>query len=410
MANKTLYQAREFGIKGEAFINKHLHEFITDNLLLNLEDTSGKNVEGMDSTSFSAKLGASAPEFIPDFADPGDQPAYPITAITYGGNEIKTINSFLWRTNDGEDPTGTLGFELWETDSKRHYGWAYKIFHPEKSMNAVQPAYLFFLLVAYGSAFACVAFEDIDKLHARLANVAHEDGFDIDEYPLGREMNIPSIVGNMWQVPLSRIEDLAVGTLIGNKPRIRPDIIAGTQKCSKRTQNQRYDHLVQLASGRSIDSDPQFVGIILADGADQTLQDTEYDFSLVDKEFWKDYPKMLEAIRRTKVFNILYGVLWNMLAHEFPIKLEKNSHYYYPIARDYLYRWLSDSFLPMSKATINGYLKILSYCGLLEQFIAFKGNKDPAILKLNRANANGKNIILYQGDHRHQVLLCGLAE
>ena len=268
MANKTLYQAREFGIKGEAFINKHLHEFITDNLLLNLEDTSGKNVEGMDSTSFSAKLGASAPEFIPDFADPGDQPAYPITAITYGGNEIKTINSFLWRTNDGEDPTGTLGFELWETDSKRHYGWAYKIFHPEKSMNAVQPAYLFFLLVAYGSAFACVAFEDIDKLHARLANVAHEDGFDIDEYPLGREMNIPSIVGNMWQVPLSRIEDLAVVTLIGNKPRIRPDIIAGTQKCSKRTQNQRYDHLVQLASGRSIDSDPQFVGIILADGAD----------------------------------------------------------------------------------------------------------------------------------------------
>ena len=86
-----------------------------------------------------------------------------IVKVETGGLEVKTISDFTFRTNDNNEPSGTLPFELWNGD---RYGWLLALLHPElrltpeKEIHAVQPVLFSFLLVSYPSRWwgitACI--------------------------------------------------------------------------------------------------------------------------------------------------------------------------------------------------------------------------------------------------------------
>ena len=51
--------------------------------------------------------------------------------LLQGGIEIKTVTGFLTRTNDHNEPSGSLGFELWTDKEKKHKGWLWAMMYPE---------------------------------------------------------------------------------------------------------------------------------------------------------------------------------------------------------------------------------------------------------------------------------------
>ena len=410
MARKkpNFVQTREFGKLGEEFVFEHFHELTNANLVLNNTMTAGKNTSGEDTTAYTAIFGNPDPDWLPDYVPlEGDRTVYPITSHQFGSNEVKTINSFLWRTNNNEDKSGTIGFELWEDSSRTHYGWAAKIFHPERFENARKPVTLTILLVAYGSPFASIHFPDISALYSRLSVLFHEDGldadgFDFDTYPAGDEANgwqadNPVLDMNNWAVSLSRIEDLAIVTMIGDMPRIRPDIVAGIRRCSKETQLNRYDHLVELSDGRLIPQDTKYQYRICKDKTDEVFRNIDYDLSLVENQFWEQYPDMNEATSRCTIFNTLRLILENMLEHEYPAYPSDNPRYF-QIGRDYYEKWRNRNDYRGSYTTFNGHIKILSFCGLINQFFSYDSNPDPVIKYLNRNKRYGKGATLYTVD------------
>lgn len=78
--------------------------------------------------------------------------------------EVKTIWNFLSRTNDHEDTSGTLGFELWKSPTRESLGWLDEMLHPERHPKAVCPDQFIFLLIAYENVFASIAFEKVTAL------------------------------------------------------------------------------------------------------------------------------------------------------------------------------------------------------------------------------------------------------
>lgn len=401
-------QTQAFGKLGEDFFYEHFHELTNANLVLNNTNTADKNRAGEDTTAYSAVLGDPDPNWLPDYVHlNGDGIIYPIISQQSGSNEVKTKNSFLWRTNDNEDRSGTIGFELWEDQSRNSYGWAAKIFHPERFENARKPITFNVLLVAYGSPFACLHFSNIDALYNRLCSCFHEDGLDsdgysFDLYPNGEaaqnwQSENPAIDYNNWSVSLSRIEDLCVVTMIGEMPRIRPDIEAGSRKCSMETQLARYDHLVMLSDGRSICQDTKYQYKFCKDRTDSVFMNIDYNLSMIENEFWKQHPLMEIATRKSSLFRILRLILLNMLAHEYPA-YPSESPVYFQISRKYIRNWAAKNEESCTFQTMNGYTKILAVAGLIKQFFIFDKNTDPIVTQLNRNKKYKNSAILYTVD------------
>ncbi len=401
-------QAREFGKLGECFVFEHFHELTNANLILNNTITADKNTAGEDTTAYTAVFGTPDSNWLPEYVPlESGSAVYPIISHQFGANEVKTINSFLWRTNDNEDESGTIGFELWEDSSRANYGWTAKIFHPERFENARKPVTLTILLVAYGSPFASIHFPDVSALYNRLRILFHEDGldtdgFDFDTYPAGNaayvwQVDNPVIDVNNWSISLSRIEDLAVVTMVGDMPRIRPDIVAGIRKCSKETQLKRYDHLVKLSDERAIPQDIKYQYRICKDNSDEVFRNIDYDLSLIENQFWKQYPNMDGATKRCTLFNTLRLIMENMLEHEYPAYPSDNPRYF-QIGRDYYEKWRIRNKYSGSYTTFNGHLKILSFCGLIKQFFAYASNPDPVMKYLNRNKEHGIGATLYTVD------------
>ena len=403
---RSFGQTKALGSLGEQFVYAHFHELTNADLILNNTMTADKNIAGEDTTAYIAKFGAPDPNWLPDYVTGlGKGTLYPIVEARSGSHEAKTINSFMWRTNDNEDPSGTIGFELWEDASRKSYGWTAKIFNSERFDNARRPLSLTILLVAYGSPFASIHFSDINELHERLRQLFHEDdldndGYHFDTYPAGKkaaswQQDNPAISDNMWLISLSRIEDLAVVTMIGDMPRIRLDIEAGKRKCSKKTQLKRYDHLVNLSGGRSITQDEAYRYRFCIDKSEEVFLNLDYNLSLIENQFWKDYPVIEKATRKTSLFTTLRLVLMNMLTHEYPA-YPSYMPIYFQIGREYFKKWIIDNkFGTGNLTTINGHIRILAVSGLIKQYFPYDSNPDPILQQLNRNHQYGKNATLY---------------
>ena len=341
MSEQFFPQNHERGNVGEAFVQKHLSD-LTGDIILNLEDRAGEHVEGGDTAGRVIHIGAPITNAIPDFVDaPGmhEATAYEIDAFEAGGNEVKTVWNFLFRTNDHEEPSGSLGFALWSNERREQYGWLMKILRPEafnepgQRVRAVRPLCLIFLLVEYEDVFACVAFKDVSALCDRLRDLAHEYGFDLDDgVPLGEqalEWNPEQvlIIDNMCYLPLSKLADLATVTMIGNKPRLRDDIKLGNNVCRVLTQNKRYSYLKKLAAGMKISADEQFAGAFTPARGQEVFADIDYNLKVLD-DLDADRYSALSKYSHKRVFQHLKELMCCMLSFPFPSWPENNPRFF----------------------------------------------------------------------------------
>ena len=316
------------GETGQRFVLKHLDSLICDTVV-QVADTSKEKISGKDCVATVVRR------------DMGDEVEKYV--------EVKTVWNYLTRTNDDEEPTGTLGFELWNKETRKTRGWLDKLLHPEKHKKAVRPDIFVFLLVAYENIFAAIVFEQIPDLIERLYDLAFKAGVDLNAIPCGPEAeewqpHIGKIVKNMWLLPFSLFKDLATVTLIGKKPRVRPDIISGpggTRLCTASIQEKRYDQLVLSSGDRPhMDADEEFCRAFVGDEADHFFAIIDHDLDVLENTDFDTCFSYLARYNRSKgqVLDCLQGILLCMLAHENPSR-ESEGKRYVPLSYEWLKNW-----------------------------------------------------------------------
>lgn len=378
MADKSFTGSVEEGRVGELYVQKHINELCTLHVT-HVEDKHEEHIEGRD---FIATVGD---EEAPHFLDV----------------EVKTARDFITRTNDHEEVSGTIGFELWSAESLHHLGWLPKMLNPEDSQT-VCPDILVFLLVAYENAFACVSFENAHALFSRLREIALADGFDLDHLPVGKQAKAFAdsrldIVENMWLVPLTQIKDLAIVTMIGERPRLRPDIYSGENKkeriCTTATQRARYNYLQTLSGGReTIETDNEFV--FIGDAADQVMSTIDHNLSFLDSVNLNQYQCIQYFARKGKFLVCYRGVLENMLSHEYPSR-KMNKTAYYPMSYGSIAAWCEQNGYHAALATWYGHIKYMLDLGLLKYSRPPKKSNNPIDVAINKNNKGPKSVGYY---------------
>ena len=408
MPDRNFIQNIRRGNPGEEFVQRHLAE-ITNGIYYDLRDRTEEHVEGRDATGVRLQIGAPTENDIPDFVNiPGihDVTVYAIDAIETGGIEVKTVWNFLFRTNDNEDPSGSIGFALWSDYSRTHYGWLMKILRPEafyepgQRMNAVRPLQLIYLLVEYEDAYACIAFKDVAALCERLRELAREHGFDLDNVPLGEQAQnwAPEgtlIVENVWFPPLSELADLAFVTMIGSQPRLRGTIALGANKCSERIQNARYSYLASLADGKHMPPDTRFAGAFVPAAGHQIYADIDHNLRILDSIDPDRYPALAQYGSK-RVFQHLRELMYCMLSFAAP-SWPENRPRFFAISNSYFNRWLNDRHVSGSQSSIQGHFIFLKDCGLITSFRPIGDTQDRtvnAIMASIRNRRGVKNITL----------------
>lgn len=275
--------------------------------------------------------------------------------------------------------------------------------HPERYQMAgevpasVQPHTLLFILVAFENAFASIAFENIPAFLDRLRSLAREANVDIDDaIPFGEQAQNWSpenmlLVGNMWLVSLADVEDLARVTIIGNKPRVRPDIYMQERSCTSYTQEKRYEHLHELAGGKHIPIEEEFCDCFVPSRKRQVFADINHNLYVLDSFEDEKYPTLAKC-RRQRVFQHLIGIMLNMLAHEFPLYLEHTQRYFI-IGKLQLEDWCKRYGIPGSTKSWQGSLVFLKDCGLIKCFRPVGDITTPSL------SHNYKNIVPISGKY-----------
>ena len=166
--------------------------------------------------------------------------------ITMNPNvEAKGIRNFITRSNDGNCHSGSLTFELFDSNKPGTYaGWLLSLYdlktfneikrehtrRGEEPIQAVMPdEYVFVLMRAGDMPFATVVFDDVPKLAERLYSLCPDpDGWGLNNLRGQKDItdgkywsqyktwsnNFGIVVGNNWQVPLEKLKDLATVTMI----------------------------------------------------------------------------------------------------------------------------------------------------------------------------------------------------
>ena len=262
--------------------------------------------------------------------------------------------------------------------------------------TSVQPHTLLFILVAFENAFASIAFENIPAFLDRLRSLAREANVDIDDaIPFGEQAQNWSpenmlLVGNMWLVSLADVEDLARVTIIGNKPRVRPDIYMQDRSCTSYTQEKRYEHLHELAGGKHIPIEEEFRDCFVPSRKRQVFADINHNLYVLDSFEDEKYPTLAKC-RRQRVFQHLIGIMQYMLAHEFPLYLG-HSQRYFMIGKLQLEDWCKRHRIPGSTKSWQGSLVFLKDCGLIKCFRPIEQIFDQSIRRIyqNIVPVNGK--------------------
>lgn len=381
MSRQIFTLDNDLGSLGEDFVDRHAEALLGDGLLVGFSDVPEQNVEGGDLAATILET-ETADDFLPFWLDDetiAGKEAVVIQKITHGGIEVKTVRNLLFRTNDDGCESGTLGFEIWSSDEREVEGWFLKILRPERYQNAVQPKYLVFLLLGYALPFCCISFE-ITALLDRVIKIGKSVDFDVmGEIPCGSEAEgwkpgRAMLIKNMWHIPFDRLRDIAVVTMIGKKPRIRPDIISqyGELRCTSELQEKRYEYLVECAGGRWIGQDeelaPQFWQYA------DVFSRIDYNLTLLEEGNWDAYPELsrFSRGRRKQVFEHLRAVMMNMLEHEVP---EWRRNDMFLVTNDYIQQWAkSNLHVAGSRISWQSHLILLQDLGLITAFRATRAN------------------------------------
>ena len=360
--------SREEGRTGELYTQKHLNELITLTAS-SITDKSAEKIEGKDFTASIA----------------GKELAV----------EVKTIRGFLFRTNDNEEETGTIGFELWKSKKRKTLGWLPQMLNPD-GKKSVQPDILIFLLVAYDRPFASIVFENVPELFKRLKELSSKMEFNLDSIPVGDKaiaFAIPSglLIKNMWLVPLAELEDLAHVVMIGEQPRFRPTIKAPGRLCKDVTQRDRYDHLCLLSKGH-IPYDDQFE--FKGNKAAQTITIAAHNLDVLEA-INLDWYGSLKYMNRTGTFLRLWQGLYSfMLSIEFPAREYKGDRYF-PIAYGEVSRWGYKNDIRSQPDTWFSVIKHLLEFGLLMHFRPHPNSTNPVDIAVNKNNPYLKSVEYY---------------
>ena len=401
--NNFVENARR-GKIGEKFVIDHIKSLCAS-LMLNQEEHAGDYIEGGDLRTHMLRVGQEINSFLPDYVDmPELQEGtwYEVCGYTIGGVEVKTTWDFLAKTYDHEECTGTLPFALWSSSSREHPGWLLKMLHPERythpgeTLNAVQPHALLYILAAYENVFASIAFENIPMLLNRLRGLANAANVDLDDsIPLGQQAQTWApdnilISGNMWLIPLINLQDLATVTLIGEKPRIRPDIFFQNRSCTSHIQESRYDHLSRLAGNKHIPIEEEYRNSFTPSRNRKVFADISYNLSILDSFDETVYPT-LAIYRRKKVFEHLRGLMLYMLAQESPVWPLQNKRFFL-IGKLTLEDWCKGHGISGSTKSWQGSLIFLADCGLIKCFRPIGNNQEQGLETIyrNLTPVNGK--------------------
>lgn len=266
---------KQKGITGERFFHQRHNELLQYPVvpILNMGDW---DIEGSDIAA--ERLMWKAPE--KGAFDNGKEEIMPY--LEYGGIEIKTIGSdqFFPRFGVDDMPCGTIGVPIWgktkdlsngRTEYTRNdYGNLYRWMHPSIEDHSSRPMIMIHLLKADNIDMnehkaeerfcAAIAFEDMSALINRLISYAERYGLNLRDWssiPVGdaaKDYKIDGLYfqGNMWQVPLKEIGDIATVTMIGEDPMIYHQ---GGRSAPVSVQYERLCYLKELANGRWIPQD-----------------------------------------------------------------------------------------------------------------------------------------------------------
>ena len=387
------------GRAGEEYVRRHIQELLEHGFVGQQLNTAADNVEGGDSRIVYYRFGEEVDisDYFLDDMNEITGTGREIASIETGGLEVKTINSFTFRTNDNNEPTGTLPFELWNGD---RYGWLIALLDPEirldgEDIHAVQPVLFCFLLVSYLGPYACVMFEDFPALTQRLNELAAEKGFQLnplsEEHPLGVPAAADAemwrqddlyIIGNCWHVPFSRLSDLATVTLIGESPMVKHSIQLNDTDEYEQLQQARYDYLLRCAGERNVisaelRSETDFYP------ADEThlFADALRNARCIDNLSEDDYPFLFKALKSLGMRSHLKSVLYNMYSH-LTISTVNGYQMWFLQGKSYLHEWSKEIGVKGSPFSWQSHLIFLTDTGLLIKFV---DNSNPVNPKVYRS-------------------------
>lgn len=244
-----------------------------------------------------------------------------------GNIEVKTINNHLTRDDlwmkeykADHELSGSVQFEIFHDWKKtpaegRYQGWLfseynYKQYNEVKQQHGRQeiaqtPDTLAFILMKNDTEpFACIAFEDMKALLARLYKILPFEEWDINNIGIppatdteywrkyirdGKQQpawcpDRGGMIQNMWHVPFRLVADLATVTMIGE---VNPaeELQAARFKCPESVAQQRLTFLQDLAAQQQRETfkDPDAF----------TVWETKYLFELTAKTgklfTWRNY-------------------------------------------------------------------------------------------------------------------------
>lgn len=376
MSEESFYVNYHEGRQGELFAQEYLNQLVSMEAS-RIIDTSNEKIEGKD--------------FVAYLKDPD-------TGVSTEKNiEVKTFRGFLFRTNDDEEATGTLGFELWKTKKRKTLGWLPKFLAPD-GRKSVQPDILVFLLVAYDRVFASISFLDVPALLDRLKMFSRQNSFNIIAPPVGEDANNFSLspgllVENMWLLPFRMLSDLAHVVLIGEKPRIRPIIHAPSRSCQNTTQNWRYEYLQSISKSHiHLLSDERFVFNL--DKGYQAITTASKNISFLDSVNW-DWFEQLKYMNRSGSFlKVWKGLYQFMLSREYPEREYKGNRYF-PISYKTISDWGYQNNIRLQPQTWFNYIKHLLEFGLLKHYQPHKLSTNPVDMAVNKNNPYPRSVEFY---------------
>ena len=411
------------GDAGHRYVRKHIQYLVAHGIVGAEKNTSKDKVEGGDSRIVYHRFGKEVDmdELSMDgFIDVSGK-GYEIVRIETGGVEVKTISNFTFRTNDMNEQSGTLPFELWRSD-RRELGWLPALIHPElrlkteeeQPIHATQPVLFSFLLVSYLGPYTCIMFEDFPALVQRLEELAAEKGFQLAPYseecpkgiPVGDvtwRQDDPYIIDNCWHVPFDRLSDLATVTLIGRKPMVKRSTQLNDNDDYVRLQESRYNLLAQCSSGRTIVEDDESRADFYPADETHLYADILNNIEIIEHLDPNEYPFLCQALKSRDMRRHLNSILYNMYSQLMISRPKpRMKQKWFLQAKNYLRDWSRECGITGSSFSGQSHIKFMTDADLLEKYV---DNSKPTNQKVYRSVHPYTKEVLHTADQKAKAYL-----
>ena len=259
MSKKTFTERDEMGKYGEAFAYKYLPQLIHTNILVGEYSIGRLKYEGADILAYELvplPSQKSPAEEITTTSSPSSESVATPLGFQTSIIEVKRINHFTSRDNDGRPACGSIPFELWNSPTRNPQpGSLFRMINPAAYEKSCKPSVLIYMLFETADdevPYACVAVEDFGALEAQLRKLSSIDLDSWASIPFDRprrhkQYGNMHLYQNMWYVPLDCISHLATVTMI------RTGVLhCVDNRCPKEVQRNRLNFLRKLANGRRV--------------------------------------------------------------------------------------------------------------------------------------------------------------